>query len=185
MNSKHNTAHNTALPDAEILIDQLVKKIRAESDKRFALVGIHTGGVWLAERLHQMLNISYPLGTLSISFYRDDFDKIGLHAQVKPTDIPFAVDGAHILLVDDVLQTGRTIRAAINALFDYGRPASISLAVLVDRGDRELPICAQYIGTELNLPKERTIVLDRGDGHFSLGLEKKNDIESVEEGRRE
>ncbi|MCB1986730.1 MAG: bifunctional pyr operon transcriptional regulator/uracil phosphoribosyltransferase PyrR [Nitrosomonas sp.] len=173
------------LPDAEILYDQLVKRIKADSDKHYALIGIHTGGVWLAERLYQELSASQPLeplGTLSVSFYRDDFDKIGLHAQVKPSDIPFAVDGAHILLVDDVLQTGRTIRAAINELFDYGRPASISLAALVDRGDRELPICAQYIGSELQLPKEKILVFSRdNDGRFNLDLENKKSVKKGKE----
>ncbi len=103
------------------------------------MVGIHTGGAWLAERLHRDLKLSLPLGTLDISFYRDDFDKIGLHAQVRPSDIQFEVEGSDIILVDDVLYTGRTIRAAINELFDYGRPGSIRLATLIDRGGRELP----------------------------------------------
>ncbi len=170
-----NNMCNLQLPDAEILFDQLVEQIQCGSDKHFALVGIHTGGAWIAERMHQVFSKSHalaPLGALSVSFYRDDFDKIGLHAQKKPSDIPFAVDDAHILLVDDVLQTGRTIRAAINELFDYGRPASISLAALVDRRDRELPICAQYTGVELQLPKEKNLVFDRdASGRFSLSLE--------------
>lgn len=176
--------HYTALPDAEILFEQLAKKVKADSKTGFALVGIHTGGAWLAERLHQMLGTPVPLGLLSASFYRDDFNKIGLHAQVKPTKIPFSVEEAHILLVDDVLQTGRTIRAAMNALFDYGRPASISLAVLADRGDRELPICAQYVGAKLQLPKEKLLVLDRDNDKLSLSLENRCDIKSAEEGRR-
>ncbi|HNP25689.1 MAG TPA: bifunctional pyr operon transcriptional regulator/uracil phosphoribosyltransferase PyrR [Nitrosomonas sp.] len=175
-----------SLPDAEILFEQLVKKIQADSNKQFALVGIHTGGVWLAERLHQVLAASRhmePLGILSVSFYRDDFDKIGLHAQVKPSEIPFTVDDAHILLVDDVLQTGRTIRAAINELFDYGRPASISLATLVDRGDRELPICAQYIGAQLQLPREKILAFNRDDdGKFKLSLKNKKGVGNGEEG---
>lgn len=181
-----NKMCNISLPDAEILFEQLVNKIQAESDKQFAVVGIHTGGVWLAERLYQVLSTSQhmePLGILSVSFYRDDFDKIGLHAQVKPSEIPFTVDGAHILLVDDVLQTGRTIRAAINELFDYGRPASISLATLVDRGDRELPICAQYIGAQLQLPKEKILAFNRDDdGKFKLSLKNKKGAENDEEG---
>ena len=181
-----NKMCNIPLPDAEILFQQLVKKIQADSDKHFALVGIHTGGVWLAERLHQVLAISQPmepLGILSVSFYRDDFDKIGLHAQVKPSEILFAVDGAHILLVDDVLQTGRTIRAAINELFDYGRPASISLATLIDRGDRELPICAQYVGAELRLPKDKTLMFNRDDdGKFKLNLRDRKGVEGSEPG---
>ena len=159
------------LPDAEILLKSLAKKIRSEGGKDFVLVGIHTGGVWLAERLHQELGITQPLGTLDVSFYRDDFDKIGLHSQVKPSEIPFEVEGAHIILVDDVLYTGRTIRAAINELFDYGRPASISLASLVDRGGRELPIAAQYTGIALELPVDKMLELKREEnGKLSLNL---------------
>ena len=159
------------LPDAEILLKSLAKKIRSEGGKDFVLVGIHTGGVWLAERLHQELGITKPLGTLDVSFYRDDFDKIGLHSQVKPSEIPFEVEGAHIILVDDVLYTGRTIRAAINELFDYGRPASISLATLVDRGGRELPIAAQYTGIALELPVDKMLELKREEnGKLSLNL---------------
>lgn len=159
------------LPDAEVLFSQLAEKIKSDLNKDWALVGIHTGGAWLAERLHQELGIMQPLGILDVSFYRDDFDRIGLHSQVKPSDIPFAVEGMHILLVDDVLYTGRTIRAAINELFDYGRPASIRLATLIDRGDRELPIAAQYIGTELQLPADKMLELKRGDeGRLSLNL---------------
>lgn len=170
---------NKSLPDAEALFDQLVGQIQTNHHEPLALIGIHTGGVWLAERVHQILSATQtlePLGILSVSFYRDDFDRVGLHAQVKPTEIPFNVDGAHILLVDDVLQTGRTIRAAINELFDYGRPASISLAALVDRGDRELPICAQYIGAKLQLPREKTLLFDRdAQGQFYLSLKNKKD----------
>ena len=159
------------LPDAEILFKSLAKKIRSDGGKDFTLVGIHTGGVWLAERLHQELGITQPLGTLDVSFYRDDFDKIGLHSQVKPSEIPFEVEGAHIILVDDVLYTGRTIRAAINELFDYGRPALISLATLVDRGGRELPIAAQYAGIALELPVDKMLELKREEsGKLSLNL---------------
>ena len=166
------------LPDAEAIFENLTKKIQADADKDFALIGIHTGGVWLAERLHQVLGIKQPLGTLDVAFYRDDFDKIGLHPQVKPSEIPFVVEGAHILLVDDVLQTGRTIRAAINELFDYGRPASINLAALVDRGGRELPIAAQYAGITLELPVDKMLELRRGkNGKLSFHLYDKSQTE--------
>ncbi len=159
------------LPDAELLYKSLAKKIQSDGGKNFSLIGIHTGGVWLAERLHQELAITQPLGMLDVSFYRDDFDKIGLHAQIKPSEIPFEVEGAHILLVDDVLHTGRTIRAAINELFDYGRPASVSLATLVDRGGRELPIAAQYTGIALKLPADKMLELKREEnGKLSLNL---------------
>ncbi len=159
------------LPDAEKLYNNLVRKIQPYIGENVALIGIHTGGVWLAERLHKELGVRLPLGLLDVSFYRDDFNKIGLHPQVKPSNIPFEVDNCHIILVDDVLYTGRTIRAAINELFDYGRPASIRLATLVDRGERELPIAAQYIGTSLTLPADKMLELKQhNDGTLSFNL---------------
>lgn len=163
------------LPDAEQLLASLTGRIRPDVSADTALVGIYTGGVWLAERLHRDLDLALPLGTLDVSFYRDDFGQIGLHPQVKPSDIPFEVEGSHIILVDDVLYTGRTIRAAINELFDYGRPASIRLATLLDRGDRELPIAAQYVGTTIALPSDKMLALEKGiDGKLSLSLYNKN-----------
>ncbi|PIE83178.1 MAG: bifunctional pyr operon transcriptional regulator/uracil phosphoribosyltransferase [Candidatus Contendobacter odensis] len=140
---------------AKQLTDQL--KQRHITDP--ALVGIHTGGVWVAERLHQQLNIATPLGLLDISFYRDDFSRIGVNPQVRPSELPFDVDDRHIVLIDDVLYTGRTARAALNDLFDYGRPASVLLAVMIDRGHRELPINADIIGTRLTLATEQQIQL--------------------------
>lgn len=125
------------LPDAEQLLTQLIEKIRPDVAGNTAIVGIHTGGAWLARRIHQALEIALPVGVLDISFYRDDYSKIGLHPQVRPSQLPFDAENSHIILVDDVLYTGRTVRAAVNELFDYGRPASIDLAVLVDRGDRK------------------------------------------------
>jgi pyrimidine operon attenuation protein / uracil phosphoribosyltransferase len=116
-----------------------------------AMVGIHTGGVWIAERLHRKLGLQMPLGSLDISFYRDDFTRIGMNPQVRPSELPFDIDDRHIILVDDVLHTGRTIRAALNELFDYGRPASILLAVLVERSGRELPIEADVVGRKMDL----------------------------------
>lgn len=119
------------------------------------MVGIHTGGVWVAERLHRILMLDEPLGVLDISFYRDDFSRIGLHPQVRPSHLPVELDDRHLILVDDVLQTGRTIRAALNSLFDYGRPASVLLAVLVRRGWRELPIAADVTGLDLKQELDR------------------------------
>lgn len=163
------------LPDAERLLADLAEKIRPDITGNTALVGIYTGGVWLAERLHRDLEVTLPLGTLDVSFYRDDFDQIGLHPQVKPSDIPFEVEGSHIILVDDVLYTGRTIRAAINELFDYGRPVSIHLAALIDRGGRELPIAAKYIGATLALPANKMLALAQSnDGKLNLSLYDKN-----------
>jgi len=114
-----------------------------------ALIGIHTGGVWIAQALHKALGIEPPLGEINITFYRDDFSRIGMHPRVKPSNLPFEVEDRHIVLVDDVLYTGRTIRAALNEIFDYGRPASVALAVLVDRGERELPIQADVVGQQI------------------------------------
>ena len=160
------------LPDPESLCARLVSQLKPHVSADTALVGIHTGGVWLAERLHAALGIALPLGQLDISFYRDDFDKTGLHPQIKPTQIPFEVNGRHIVLVDDVLYTGRTVRGAMNELFDYGRPASISLVVLIDRGGRELPVAAQYVGASLDVPPGRMLVLDREEnGKLRLKLD--------------
>jgi pyrimidine operon attenuation protein/uracil phosphoribosyltransferase len=111
------------------------------------------------------------MGALDISFYRDDFDTAGLHHQVRPSQIPFDVNGRHIVVVDDVLYTGRTVRAAMNELFDYGRPGKIELAVLVDRGERQLPIAAQYVGASLSVPAGQLLRLARDElGGFSLKL---------------
>jgi pyrimidine operon attenuation protein/uracil phosphoribosyltransferase len=159
------------LPDAEQLLIQLTERIRRDMTPSTALVGIHTGGVWLAQRLHQNLQLPLLSGALDVSFYRDDFAQIGLHPQVRPSDIPFPVEGSHIILVDDVLYTGRTIRAAINELFDYGRPATIRLAALIDRGGRELPIAPQYVGETLDVPTDKMLALERSaDGVLSLSL---------------
>ncbi|TSA48979.1 MAG: bifunctional pyr operon transcriptional regulator/uracil phosphoribosyltransferase PyrR [Nitrosomonadales bacterium] len=149
------------LPDAEQLLDKLAGHIRPLLGANTALVGIHSGGAWLAQRLQEKLGGDIPLGMLDISFYRDDFSSIGLHPQIKPSSIPFDVEGCHIILVDDVLYTGRTVRAAMNELFDYGRPARITLAVLVDRGERELPIAAQAVGAQMTLAPGQNLELTR------------------------
>jgi pyrimidine operon attenuation protein/uracil phosphoribosyltransferase len=135
------------------LIDQIADELRQklDIDEQTAMVGIHTGGVWIARRLHSILKIQPPLGALDISFYRDDFTRIGMNPQVKPSDLPFTLDDRNIILVDDVLHTGRTIRAAMNELFDYGRPASITLVTLVERSGRELPIEANVVGLHMEL----------------------------------
>ncbi|MDP2029619.1 MAG: bifunctional pyr operon transcriptional regulator/uracil phosphoribosyltransferase PyrR [Thiobacillus sp.] len=160
-----------SLPDANSLITQLADAIAPTLTPDTFIVGIHTGGVWVAERLHTLLKCSQPLGTLDISFYRDDFSRIGLHPQVKPSNLPFDLEGRDILLVDDVLHSGRTVRAAMNELFDYGRPATIRLAVLIDRGDHELPIRPDFVGLALNVPKHQNINLSRlDDGHLTLSL---------------
>ena len=124
------------------------------------MIGIHTGGVWVAKRLHQAMGLADPLGTLDISFYRDDFTRIGMHPEVKPSKLPSTVEDRHIILVDDVLHTGRTIRAALNEIFDYGRPASVTLAVLVERSGRELPIEASVVGQHVQLNPNQHIKLE-------------------------
>ena len=153
----------TIPPDSQIpaLLARMAEALRQRLDARPdpLMVGIHTGGVWVAEHLHRLLDLREPLGHLNITFYRDDFSQTGLHPQVKPSALPVEVDNRHIILVDDVLYTGRTIRAALNELFDYGRPASVSLAVLVERGGRELPIQADVSGLRLELENSRQIKL--------------------------
>ena len=134
------------------------------------MIGIHSGGLWVAEELHKNLDIKTPLGALNITFYRDDFTRIGMHPQVQPSNLPFNVDDQHIILVDDVLHTGRTIRAALNEIFDYGRPASVMLAVLVERDCHELPITADVAAAKVNLEKNQNIKLIRDDKTSTLSL---------------
>ncbi len=138
--------------DANALMDTICQQLKSrtllQNDPK--MIGIRTGGAWIAEQLHHKLEIAAPLGVLDISFYRDDFSKAGLNPTVKPSDVPWEIDGQHIILVDDVLYTGRTIRAALNEIFDFGRPASVTLVTLLDRkGCRELPIQADITGMEL------------------------------------
>ncbi|HEX8010853.1 MAG TPA: bifunctional pyr operon transcriptional regulator/uracil phosphoribosyltransferase PyrR [Casimicrobiaceae bacterium] len=136
------------------------------------LVGIHSGGAWLAERLAELLPGRPPVGYIDVSFYRDDYAQKGLRAKVAKTTLPFEVGESRIVLVDDVLYTGRSVRAAINELFDYGRPQSIELAVLIDRGGRELPIEAKYVGARLAVARDLSVVLQRHlDGSLELSLE--------------
>lgn len=127
------------------------------------MIGIHSGGVWVAERLHDLLALKDPLGCLDISFYRDDFTRIGINPVVKPSRLPDDIDNRHIILVDDVLETGRTIRAALNELFDFGRPDSVVLAVLAERGGRELPIEADVVGLHVGHDNHHRIKLSGPD----------------------
>lgn len=160
--------------DAEALYRSLAEQVKAALAKtdKLALVGIYSGGAWLAERLADELNLKERLGFIDVSFYRDDYAEKGLPSQVKPTQIAFEVEGASILLVDDVLYTGRTTRAAINELFDYGRPARIMLAALVDRGGRELPIAADFVAKTVSIASNQLLVLQRADdGRFNLNVQ--------------
>jgi len=162
-------------PTADDLCAALAELMRPHIDPAHtALVGIHTGGVWVAHRLAAALGLKTPCGAIDVSFYRDDYSQRGLHANAhgkKVSQIPFDVDNAHIVIVDDVLYTGRTIRAATNELFDYGRPGRVDLAVLVDRGGRELPIAATYCPHRLSLPATQVLALEHAaDGQLSFRL---------------
>jgi len=145
--------------DIDATLGRMVEELHPFLARKPLMIGIHTGGVWVAERLHKRLGLSEPLGSLDISFYRDDFTRVGLNPEVKASHLPVNVDGRHVILVDDVLHTGRTIRAAFNEIFDYGRPASITLAALIERGGRELPIEAQVVGSHMKLAKNQHVKL--------------------------
>lgn len=150
---------------------ELDKLARQTGRSKPAMVGIHTGGVWIARQLHARLGIEEPLGSLDISFYRDDFTRVGMNPVVQPSQLPFSIDDRHIILVDDVLHTGRTIRAALNELFDYGRPASIMLATLIERDGRELPIQANVVGRHVKLNRDEHIKL-AGPDPLTLQIQK-------------
>ena len=162
-----------SLPDPSALISQMAGELTALLKKRGIaepqFVGIRTGGVWVASALMQTLAIDQPLGILDVSFYRDDFTQKGLHPQVQPSELPFEIENQHLVLIDDVLMSGRTIRAALNELFDYGRPASVTLVCLLDLQARELPIRPDIVGQTLSLaPDERVKLL----GPAPLALER-------------
>jgi len=154
---------NTLDVDIQQLIDRITtdlsKLLQSRRRTDVTMIGIHTGGVWVAQQLHERLQLEEPLGTLDISFYRDDFTQTGINPQVKPSHLPAPVDDRHIILVDDVLYTGRTIRAALNEVFDYGRPASVMLVALVERSGRELPIQPDVFGTHLELAPDQQVKL--------------------------
>ena len=123
------------------------------------IIGVQTGGVWIAEWLQKRLEFEGKPASMNISFYRDDFSKVGVNPKVEPTEMPVSIDDKHIILVDDVLFTGRTARAAINEIFDFGRPLSVSLVVLVERDGKELPISADIVGEKLELENDKNIKL--------------------------
>jgi len=163
---------DTALPNAEATLSRLADKMRDAVAFDAKLIGIHSGGAWIAERLATMLGGEHQVGFIDVSFYRDDYAKKGLHAKVATTTLPFEIEGSRVVLVDDVLYTGRSVRAAINELFDYGRPEAIELAVLIDRGGRELPIEPTYVGARMTVARDLSIVLQRRpDGSLELSVE--------------
>jgi pyrimidine operon attenuation protein/uracil phosphoribosyltransferase len=168
---------SAAAPDVKHLIENMARELRALIERQALsdplMIGIHTGGVWVAEKLHRLLRLPGPLGVLDISFYRDDFTRLGLHPVVKPSRLPFNVEERHIILVDDVLYTGRTIRASLNEIFDYGRPAGVTLAVLVDRGGRELPIEARVAGARMELRQDEYVKLN-GPDPLTLMVQRKS-----------
>ena len=160
------------LPDPQQLLPHMAGELKSLLQQRGIgqahFIGIRTGGVWVAEALLRELGLEQPLGTLDVSFYRDDFTRSGLHPQVRPSALPFEIEDQHLVLIDDVLMSGRTIRAALNELFDYGRPASVTLVCLLDLDARELPIHADVLGTTLALAPEQRVKLS---GPTPLALE--------------
>jgi pyrimidine operon attenuation protein/uracil phosphoribosyltransferase len=160
-------------------LDRLAAEIHDEASDagKLVLVGIHTGGVFLAKRLRDLIEeryqLSLPVGTLDITLYRDDWTRLHTQPVVQATELPFPIDDREVVLVDDVLYTGRTIRAALDALVDYGRPKRVQVAVLVDRGHRELPICGQYVGVELKTLENElvNVLLTEKDGSDRVVVE--------------
>ena len=160
------------MPEVEPLLAAMAADLKdriAQLPKPPVMVGIHTGGAWVAQALHQALALEQPLGLLDISFYRDDFEGKGLHPKVKPSSLPFTMDDQHVILVDEVVMTGRTIRAALNELFDYGRPACVLLATLVDLPQRELPIQPDVTGIRMDLKPGQRVKL-AGPAPLTLNL---------------
>ncbi|MDD5321891.1 MAG: bifunctional pyr operon transcriptional regulator/uracil phosphoribosyltransferase PyrR [Methylococcales bacterium] len=153
--------------EIDVLLDKLEADIKHIIIERQLInplmIGIRTGGVWIAEIMHQRLNINEPLGLLDISFYRDDFSQIGVHPNVKPSQLPTHMEGRDIILIDDVFYTGRTIRAALNEIFDYGRPNQVVLAVLIERDGRQIPLCPDCAGARIMLNADQRIKLTGPD----------------------
>jgi len=171
LSSSSQGAAGALFLDAEALYTELQRGVRGLLTPRTRLVGIASGGVWLAERLQPALGLPDAPGVISSVMHRDDFAQRGLSASAQ-TALPFDVNGADVLVLDDVLYTGRTIRAVLNELFDYGRPARIMLAALVDRGERQLPVAADFVAGHVAVPKGQALVLKRADdGKFTLTIE--------------
>ena len=165
------------LPNPETLLAEITAKIQTQLQPNTALVGIHSGGVWLMQRILKSIQQdlpfgTIPFGTLDAALYRDDYAQRGLKTEPKPSNIAFDVTDKHIILIDDIFYTGRTTRAAMNELFDYGRPASITLAVLINRGGAELPIAPNIVGAEILLTQKQNLQLTQdGNGKLHLNLE--------------
>jgi pyrimidine operon attenuation protein/uracil phosphoribosyltransferase len=157
-----------SLPDPEQLVRGMADQMKGKVAPDAGIVGIYTGGAWIAERLHRALGLATPLGFLAVTLHRDDFSRIGLHRESRRSQIPFPVDGREIVLVDDVLHTGRTVRAALNELFDFGRPRAVRLAMLVDRGGRELPVAPDWLGGRIDVGANEDVVLSNDNGKLRL-----------------
>ena len=172
-------APNSHIPDAEHLYVSLLNQLRAlvdQSEQPPVLIGIHRGGAWLAQRLHQDLALSEAFGTLDISFYRDDYATTGIRTNVKTTDIPVDIEDRVVVLCDDILNSGRSVRAALNELFEFGRPSNVLLAVLYDRGGRQLPIAAQLMGGVGEFDPAYKLVLERDSSNrFCFRIPRRTD----------
>ena len=151
------------------MADELKTLIRSRDLRDPIIVGVRTGGEWVAERLHRLLGVGTPLGVLDINFYRDDFSRVGLYPRVRPSELATDVNDKHVILVDDVLHTGRTVCAALNELADYGRAAAVVLAVLIDRGGREMPVRPDVCGAVVTLERGQQIKL-RGRDPLSVEI---------------
>jgi len=156
------------LPEPDRLLEALVTRMKPATGPETGVVGIYTGGAWVAERLHRALDVRTPLGLLAVTLHRDDFGRIGLHREARRSHLPFEVEGRDIVLVDDVLHTGRTIRAALNELWDFGRPRSVRLAILANRGGRELPIAPDFTGADVEIDPREELVLTNEGGKLRL-----------------
>ncbi|MCK5829206.1 MAG: bifunctional pyr operon transcriptional regulator/uracil phosphoribosyltransferase PyrR [Methylococcales bacterium] len=170
------TNNNLKIPDLlnNLEIDlKIIVAARKLNDP--LMIGIHSGGVWIAEQLHPRLKIQEPLGVMDISFYRDDFSQIGMHPKVKPSQLPAHMEGRDIILIDDVFYTGRTIRAALNEIFDYGRPNQVVLGVLIERDGRQVPIKPDCAGCTLRLPAGQRIKLT-GPGTLGIEIQSINNV---------
>ncbi len=164
--------------NAEQLYEKLLAKLRESKEQEsFEVVGLAMGGAWIAERLAKDLGLPH-YGVINVAFHRDDYAEKGMTAirtaSTMSTHLPFDVNGANVILIDDVLLTGRTVRAALNELFDFGRPAKVDLMVLADRGNRELPISANYVGEVVSVPDHQILVLEKDTAEkFSFVLEER------------
>ncbi len=164
---------NKTLQTVDEILSNMEQELHPMINSDTLMIGVHSGGVWLAERLHRSFGLSTALGSLDISFYRDDFSRVGLHPQVRGSNLPEVLDERDIILIDDVLHTGRTIRAALNEIFSYGRPGNVRLAVLVERSGRELPIQADVVGQHLQMNNDEYVKL-AGPDPLALSITRKN-----------